>query len=167
VTAITALRHATTHDPRMRSGVPRPNQWEDDHAHPIGCGVHRYACNARGRLGPVGALRSKRATSAGPRYSVVKLRRRRSVVAALACGGRPHQCRSEPDLTLRRIGTLASACGLLDLRLIRRFGNNFFRWRATGWQKPRMSAARMRLSSSPLHPVERSHLHHDMVDDGA
>jgi hypothetical protein len=29
------------------------------------------------------------------------------------------------------------------------------------------SAARMRLRSSPLHPVERSHLHHVMVDDGA
>ena len=37
----------------------------------------------------------------------------------------------------------------------------------TGWQKPCTSAARMRLLSSPLHPVERSHLHHDMVDDGA
>ena len=37
--------------------------------------------------------------------------------------------------------TLASACGLPDLRLIRSFGNNFFRWRATGWQKPCMSAA--------------------------
>jgi hypothetical protein len=33
--------------------------------------------------------------------------------------------------------------------------------------KPCTSAARMHLRSSPLHLVERSHLRHDMIDDGA
>jgi hypothetical protein len=36
---------------------------------------------------------------------------------------------------------------------------------ARNWMaKPCTSAARMRLRSSPLHPVERIHLHHDMVE---
>ena len=45
------------------------------------------------------------------------------------------------------VGYARECVRLPDLRLVRSFGNNFCRWRATGWPKPCTSATRMRLSS--------------------
>jgi hypothetical protein len=63
------------------------------------------------------------------------------------------------------VGYARECVRLAGLATDQELRSNFFRWRATGWQKPCMSAARMRLSSNPL--LERNHLYRVMVDDGA
>jgi hypothetical protein len=139
VTAITAF---SSRPSMMLHRGPRPSKG-DDHAHSVDCGVCRYACNASGRLGPLAALRGKRAWPAGPRYSMVKFQRALS---------RPEVRPSSDDRRSER------ACGLS----LRRGSPHCSRW-SHGPSRANItyvqSFVRLRHTSTPLFTPKPGRFH--------